>query len=264
MNTSGCEHAGGDAITCDSVARAPPHIQLPRCFATLLYKDSNVTWQRRAFEEDEAMIRLWAQRLLNVTALPVFVMHYGVNASAILDSVDVNRRLHYVSVSAVLGAYWSQQPWYRHVHTKLHAWNLPCETVAFMDYDGVILRNLDSVFDTCGVSALCAVQDVVTPKKKGQRLPNAGLLVLRPDRTTHSCLVDAATRDGRCGLQRVLAEQGFLNYHFQRWKGLPEAYNVRTRRIVCAPFVRTVCRYPIALRAHPTPHRSCTVATVCE
>jgi hypothetical protein len=41
-----------------------------RCFATLLFRD-NSTWQRRAFEEDEHMLRLWAKRLLNVTALPV-------------------------------------------------------------------------------------------------------------------------------------------------------------------------------------------------
>lgn len=198
-----------------------------RCFATLLFKDTNLTTMRRAFEADEAMVKLWASRLLNVTWLPIFVMHAHVDASALLKPIDPQQRLHYFPVNIVNGGYWGGWPWYRNMHTKLHTWALPCKRAAFLDYDGLPLRNLDSVFDECPHTAdLCATQDHVTPKKKGLRVPNAGMLVVKPRAATHSAIIASAEKEAVSHTRRMLAEQGFLNSYFPQWFKLPDGYNI--------------------------------------
>ena len=40
-------------------------------------------------------------------------------------------------------------PWYRLIHTKFHAWALPCRRVVLTDYDGIPLRSLDAAFTAC-------------------------------------------------------------------------------------------------------------------
>ena len=201
-----------------------------RCFATLIFRDDNLTVMRRPFEEDEFMVRLWVKNMLNITTLPVFVMHTNsalTDAQQLLREVDPNRRVHYWQVNIVHGGYWSVWPWYRMVHTKLNVWALPCKQVAFLDYDGLPLRNLDGVFDECPkTESLCACQDHVTPKKKGLRLPNAGLLVVRRNISLHEHLVQEAENETQRGVVRFQAEQGFLNSHFPSWHGLPAGYNL--------------------------------------
>ena len=45
------------------------------CFATLLFRDNLTTSRpRRQFAEDEAMVRLWLSRLLQLTSLRIIVM----------------------------------------------------------------------------------------------------------------------------------------------------------------------------------------------
>lgn len=201
----------------------------PRCYATLMYRDTTLVSFRRAFEEDEVMIRVWAARLANTTELPIFVMHTYAGARVLLQSVDAEfpGRLHYWPVNIVHGGFWGKWPWYRFVHTKLHAWALPCRQVAFLDYDGIPLRNLDSVFDQCGESSpLCACEDHVTPHKVGLRLPNAGMLVLRTNHSAHQFLLQEAETEARTSKTRYHAEQGFLNSHFPSWRSMSDGYNI--------------------------------------
>ena len=172
------------------------------------------------------MARLWLSRMLRLTALPIFVMHAGVNASAMLGVVDPGQRVRYQPVDFIHGGYWGKWAHYRLMHTKLAAWNLPCKQVAFLDYDNVPLRNFDQVFDVCGDAQFCATKDVVYPKKPGLRLPNAGMMVIRTDATKYHKLVSAAEQEARENKKRMLAEQGFLLSHFPDWKELPMAFNL--------------------------------------
>ena len=44
------------------------------CFATLLFRDNLTTSRpRRQFAEDEAMVRLWLSRLLQLTSLRIII-----------------------------------------------------------------------------------------------------------------------------------------------------------------------------------------------
>ena len=197
------------------------------CFATLVFQDVNLTFMNRAWEADEAYVRLWASRMLKVTSLPIYVMHSQVNATAILQPVDPTNRLRYWRVDLIPGGYWARWPHYRYMHTKLEAWRLPCRQVGFLDYDTIPLRNFDNVFDKCGANEpLCATMDIVTPKKHGLKCPNAGMLVILTNLTTNRRLVNEAEREGHEGSKRMLAEQGFLNTHFPNWKELPIGYNL--------------------------------------
>lgn len=222
----------GTAMACSTGARctATRANPWPQCYATLLYRDDNATVLRRVFDEDEAMVRVWAARMLNTTSLPVFVMHtiMATEAHRMLHDVDPEARLLYRKVPIVHGGYWGAYPWYRFVHTKLHAWSLPCKQVAFLDYDAVPLRNLDSVFDECGQDAeLCACHDQVTPKRPGLRLPNAGMLVVRANNESmQRWLVDSAESEFATGHVRMHAEQGFLNSFFPNWKAVDAGYNI--------------------------------------
>ena len=186
-----------------------------RCYATLLFRDSGLLWMRRAWEDDEIMVRLWARLLLNRTALPVFVMHAGLGEIdfARLFDASTASRLSFRRVSLVHGGYWGAYQHYRLMHTKLHAWDLPCAQAAFLDYDTIPLRNMDAVFDACGSAELCGTVDRVYPgwTRRAARVINAGMMVLRPNRTTHRWLLEAAEADGRQHTRRMLAEQGFLS-----------------------------------------------------
>lgn len=198
---------------------------LPQCFATLLFRDSNLSRPRREWAEDEASVRLWASRLLRLTSLPIFVLHTQLSAHSVhllLLPADPHRRLRLHSVSMLRGAYWEAQPWYRLVYTKLHAWNLPCKRVALMDYDMIPIQAPEAVFDACSDDdPLCAVKDVATPKRPGTRVPNAGLLVLSPAQATFNSLVAAAARELTDGKVRMLVEQGFLYSQFPNWTEIP-------------------------------------------
>ena len=164
------------------------------------------------------MIRLWASRLLTLTTLPIFIMHVGLDARNLFAGIDVRCQLRYRQVDWVRGGYWKKWAHYRYMHTKLQAWGLPCDRVAFMDYDSVPLRSLDGVFDACKEHELCGVADSVTPMRPGLRVINAGMMVLRPNVSTLRRLVLAAEKEAEDGVTRMLTEQGFLNSHFPQWQ----------------------------------------------
>ena len=173
------------------------------------------------------MVALWAKRMLTVTKLPIEVMYTGVDATALLRRLDPSdKQLHLRRVRIVNGGHRQDQPWYRYVHTKLQAWSLPCEQVAFIDYDTVPLRPFDQVFSLCGAAPLCGTLDQVTPKQKGLRLINAGLMVVRTNATLHRELVGQAEDEKRAGTKRLYAEQEFLIQNFPDWKELPQEYNI--------------------------------------
>ena len=83
-------------------------------------------------------------RLLCTTPFTFHLCASPVVSCSVTQDVDPGHRLQLSRVKLIRGPYWSMQPWYRNMHTKYEAWNLPCKRVAFMDYDGFPLRNLDS------------------------------------------------------------------------------------------------------------------------
>ena len=210
-------------------AASPLHAQ---CYSTLLFKDSDMMWMRRAWEEDEVMVQLWARLMLKYTELPVYVMHTGVDAieelfAGVTAGAPANRRLTFRPVNFVRGGYWGKWQHYRYMHTKLQAWNLPCKQAVFMDYDSIPLRNMDVVFDACGDAPLCGTTDVVTPK--GRNTPpiiNAGMMVMRPNGETFQKLVTAAEKEAAEKKKRMLAEQGFLTSYFPDWKHLKYGFHL--------------------------------------
>lgn len=210
-------------------ASSPVHA---RCYSTLLFKDSDMMWMRRAWEEDEVMVQLWARLMLKYTELPVYVMHIGVDAidelfANVTAGASENRRLTFRPVHFVRGGYWGKWQHYRYMHTKLQAWNLPCKQAVFMDYDSIPLRNMDAVFDACGDAPLCGTTDVVYPKARGTApVINAGMMVVRPNRETFQKLVTAAEKEADSGKRRMLAEQGFLTSYFPDWKHLKYGFHL--------------------------------------
>ena len=107
-------------------------------------------------------------------------------------------------------------------HTRMHV------QVAYFDYDGFPLRNMDEIFDACASAPLCAVADTMTPinpKSRGHYF-NGGVLVLRPNVTSYEYLLREAEADARGRRARWYAEQGFLNTHYRNWSHLPGGYNV--------------------------------------
>jgi hypothetical protein len=116
-----------------------------------------------------------------------------------------------------------------HMHVHVCAYRAACTwQVAYFDYDGFPLRNMDEIFDECGGAPFCAVADTMTPinpKYRGRYL-NGGVLVLRPNVTTYEHLLREAKFDARSRRARWYAEQGFLNTHYRNWSHLPAGYNV--------------------------------------
>jgi hypothetical protein len=113
------------------------------------------------------------------------------------------------------------------MHTKLHIWSLSsCAQVAMLDYDALVLKSMDAMFDECGAAEFCSVPDHVTPKQPGMRIFNGGLMVLRPNQATWKTLVGHAESEAESGFGRRWSEQGFLNIAFPSWKELPQSYNI--------------------------------------
>ena len=71
-------------------------------------------------------------------------------ALALLRKEDPSNRLRYWPVDFVIGGGWGKWPWYRLMHTKLHAWSLPCARVALLDYDVIAIRDPSPIFDGSG------------------------------------------------------------------------------------------------------------------
>ena len=170
----------------------------------------------------------WIRQLRSFTSLPILIMHANVpSPERLMNATALRLQLHRVSLLVVEPP--GTLPWYREQYTKLHAWSLPCRQVAYLDYDGFAVRNMDSIFDECGTSPLCAVADTMTPinpKYRGKYF-NGGVLVLRPNNGTYEQLLREAEADAKAKRARWFAEQGFLN---QRYRGqvklLPNGYNV--------------------------------------
>ena len=206
-----------------------------RCFATLLYRgsaDGNYT-------EQERMVSLWANRMLHFTALPVYVMFAGpVNATQILQHADPFGRLRLLPVTLLDFATRSTLPRYRHLWTKLHAWRLPCQRVALLDYDGWAVAAPDGIFDACDSSAeLCASHaydvgrnaEMAFARAAGAQRPdyfNAGVLVLQPSNRTFERLLSRARLDQQANAHRKEGDQDFFNVAFPEWKELNRSFNI--------------------------------------
>lgn len=220
----------------------PRHRHHPRCFATLFYNDTHPSGQsRRTFVHDEALVRQWVALMLRHTELPIFIMHNVDNdAARVLAPFLSSSQLHLRQVDLIVVEPPGTLPWYRLTHTKLHAWNLPCETAALLDYDGIPLTTPDPIFDECDAALvrepssppLCGVGDVVTPFRQAKRHDylNAGVLVVRPSRSVHSWLLREAARDAQLQRARYYAEQGFFHERAMRWSRLPTGFNLQGMR----------------------------------
>ena len=133
-----------------------------------------------------AMFELWASRMLNTTSLPVYVMHDNSTAAALrkLPLSAAGRAVVPWPIELIRVSPPGTKSQYRHQYSKLHAWALPCTTVACArrraalpapprapshhsllprnadtDYDGFPLRNMDGIFDACGEAPFCGVAD---------------------------------------------------------------------------------------------------------
>ena len=123
------------------------------CFATLLFRDNLTTSRpRRQFAEDEAMVRLWLSRMLQLTSLRIFVMFARLDEASVRHMLrdPPAQRVTLMSVPVVRAAENGTLPHYRLMHTKLHAWSLPCARVALLDYDVIAIRDPSPIFDACG------------------------------------------------------------------------------------------------------------------
>lgn len=212
-----------------SEAPAPLH---PRCYATLLFRAADQqTMLRKSFALDTLLVRTWVRMLSRVTALPIFVMHdANLNLSSVFEP-DLSARIVPWPVEMLIVEPRGTLRWYRHQFTKMHAWALPCQQAAYLDYDGFALQPMDSIFRSCGAAEFCAAADWVTPMKnahRGKRF-NGGVLVLRPNATTHAWLLRAAAAEAQARRARFYyAEQGALNSLFEgRWRRLDDPYNVQ-------------------------------------
>ena len=204
-----------------------------QCFATLFFNDTTVHTRRRPFALDASMARLWVARMLSLTKLPIYVMHNEENAAGLVLAPHQRRaktQLRLVRVPLVVVDTRGTMPWYRLTHTKLHAWALPCKRVALIDYDGVPLRNMDAIFDACD-APLCGVMDRHTPfaSSKRSHYMNSGVLLLTPNQTYHSWLMQQAKSDATRSRGRYYAEQGFFHERSIPWARLPDGFNVQMR-----------------------------------
>ena len=195
-----------------------------RCYTTLVFRSNQ---SASASPVQDAMLQLWLRRMRRFTALPIVVMHANVpSPRRLMNATALRLQLHRVGLLVVDPP--GTLPWYKEQYTKLHAWSLPCRQVAYFDYDGFPLRNMDTIFDECGDAPFCAVADTMTPinpKYRG-RYFNGGVLVLRPSAITYAHLLSEAEVDARGRRARWYAEQGFLNTHYRNWSHLPAGYNV--------------------------------------
>ena len=103
-----------------------PHPLYPHCFATLFYNDtSGGTTARRSFVLDEAMVRLFVSRMLNMTSLPIFVLINRDNdAKSVLGPWLSSGQVRLRRVRPVVVEPPGTHTWYRMTHTKFQAWTL--------------------------------------------------------------------------------------------------------------------------------------------
>ena len=103
-----------------------PHPLFPHCFATLFYNvTSGGTTARRSFVLDEAMVRLFVSRMLNMTSLPIFVLINRDNdAKSVLGPWLSSGQVRLRRVRPVVVEPPGTHTWYRMTHTKFQAWTL--------------------------------------------------------------------------------------------------------------------------------------------
>ncbi|KAL1524272.1 hypothetical protein AB1Y20_019175 [Prymnesium parvum] len=90
--------------------------------------------------------------------------------------------------SSIMGEVWGT------VFTKLHIWNLTeYDQVVFLDSDAFPTSELPSastIYDECGEAAFCAVRDSMLTTPYGAPLLNAGMMVVRPNKTFYHELLE--------------------------------------------------------------------------
>ena len=114
---------------------------------------------RAALQRPIAVLMLFAALLLNVTKLPLYVIHNEpVNPLALLRAPSAQVRPFRADVIKSHVRSPVSQRHYESMYTKFHIWRLPCRQVAYVDYDVLALRSPDRIFAECGDAAFCAVQ----------------------------------------------------------------------------------------------------------
>ncbi|KAI5804413.1 nucleotide-diphospho-sugar transferase, partial [Geopyxis carbonaria] len=99
--------------------------------------------------------------------------------------------------------------------TKIHLWNqTQFRKIVYIDADVLAMRPPDELFDIDAEFA--ASPDVGWPD-----CFNSGVMMLKPNVTTHGELTEKAAR----GESFDGADQGLLNQHFENWHRLPFSYN---------------------------------------
>ena len=191
------------------------------------------------------MILLFVSRMLRFSRTPLVVMYNSDNdvRRVLAPFLAMTSQLSLWLVEPIVINTPRTMPWYRLTHTKLHAWSLPCEAATLVDYDGIPLRSLDTVFDDCHAALathpttppICGVSDRLTPFSGAKRSGylNAGLIVVQPNRSVHEWLLWEAKQDSKRPTARYFAEQGFFHERGLGWARLPDGYNVQ-RRVVPA------------------------------
>jgi alpha-N-acetylglucosamine transferase len=102
---------------------------------------------------------------------------------------------------------------------KLRLWQLPYDTVVFIDADALVLRNIDRLFEYPEFSA---APNVYASLADFGRL-NSGVFVARPSEQTFRRMLAALDTPGAFWKR---TDQTFLQSFFPDWHGLPVYFNL--------------------------------------
>ncbi len=127
------------------------------------------------------------------------------------------------------------EPRFRPTLTKLKAWTLTqFKTVAWIDSDVLVLRNIDDIF---AAKELSGVRDIHCSRSGGIDDAevfnfNGGLFVLTPSNKTYEALLSDLTS---APIPFQFPDQELLRYHFKQWSLLSEQYCFATEVCSCQP-----------------------------
>ena len=190
-----------------------PNSKPKRAYVTLL-----VGTQSSSQKTYTGTLILWVANLrhFNVKDDIMVLVTSDVKESVLRTVQDLGVKIKMVDRLTSTGTYEGYAP----MLTKIALWTLTdYEQVAYYDSDHMYLQTPEYVFDECGDSALCGVQDPGIPWSYF----NAGFLLLRPNLTEYHSLYDR--RDIANG--KGLAEQDMLNDIYKgRWKALESKHNI--------------------------------------
>ncbi len=102
---------------------------------------------------------------------------------------------------------------------KLRLWQLPYDSVVFLDADTLVLQNCDRLFD---YPEFCAAPNVYQSLADFRRM-NSGVFTARPDPATFDAMMERLDAPGAFWPR---TDQTFLQTFFPDWHGLPVFYNM--------------------------------------